>query len=1058
MNLSSVFSVPVFSTAGPTRHAAHARFCAATKGLSVVCGTAWLLSLGSAHGQTVGGTYTQYDALGRPVAVYVVDSQGTDLVPDGSARPATKSTVAYSGNTVTTTVYVAVAGGGTQARTQVEEKNAIGEIVRVTDALQAQVAHQRDAFGNLLKTRDALGNQIVNGYDRRGRRTSMNDPNTGLWTYDYNALGELIWQQSPNQRAAASATTMTYDVLGRITTKAQAEFTSTWTYDSCTKGVGKPCSVSSTHGVNKTFNYDGYGRPSSSTVAISGGPTFTSRVAYDSFSGRIASRTYPTGAQVGIEYSTLGFVSRTYNVQTQQTYFTALYANAWGRLEAYRQGNNVETAVAYDPYRSRILRIGAGNDNSVVSRTYTWDNVGNLRTRAEDPDGSGPAAAVTEDFVYDAINRLERYKVVHPAITDLAREVELRYNALGNILYKSDVGFYDYPASGSPRPNAVSTITGVNGAASRSFVYDDNGNLTTASAGEYRRIAYTSFNLPDSQSGVQGAGGSPRYVWQYDENFARIKEMRTNGAGTRTTWSLHPDKTNGLAFEQEVAPDGAVSNRHYVSAWGMTMAMFTSTGAAPTSVSDTEYWHTDHLGSIVAVSKPDGTVKARYSYDPFGKRRQLTGVYDRDGMIDADYPNGTDRGFTGHEQLDDVGIIHMNGRLYDAHIGRFLQADPVVGDSLDLQTFNRYSYVMNNPLNMTDPSGECPVCIAVTVALFSAAAAEHIHNPRLRLVLAVGVSIALGPMAISATGLEAAAIAAASGFSSGIIASGGEFKAGLKGAGTALVFFGIGQGASGISDAYATEALHHFDDGNLAAASSAQEMAMLFNNQGVGRALMHAVGGCATAAMSGDNCGRGALTAGVGKLISANGPGAGSSNLIVGTIRSSAIGGTLSVIGGGKFANGAMTGAFQYLYNQAIQSRRQNELRAAIEATCGRRDVACMNKNFRAEADAAGVWLPRYDPDAVMVDFFSYSVQGAFVATKIGSAISFGLNFVSAAWDVMKGDASTAVGFYAGEAYGSTTEHVLKKAISPKAAFITGNIGGSVVQEVATEASKQHGK
>ncbi|MCK9506522.1 MAG: RHS repeat-associated core domain-containing protein, partial [Porticoccaceae bacterium] len=65
----------------------------------------------------------------------------------------------------------------------------------------------------------------------------------------------------------------------------------------------------------------------------------------------------------------------------------------------------------------------------------------------------------------------------------------------------------------------------------------------------------------------------------------------------------------------------------------------------------------------------------------------------------------TDKGFTGHRQLDSVGLIHMGGRVYDAEIGRFLSADPFVADSTNLQGLNRYSYVENNPLSYTDPSG-----------------------------------------------------------------------------------------------------------------------------------------------------------------------------------------------------------------------------------------------------------------------------------------------------------------------------------------------------------------
>jgi len=62
-------------------------------------------------------------------------------------------------------------------------------------------------------------------------------------------------------------------------------------------------------------------------------------------------------------------------------------------------------------------------------------------------------------------------------------------------------------------------------------------------------------------------------------------------------------------------------------------------------------------------------------------------------------------GFTGHEMLDNVALIHMNGRIYDPAIGRFLSADPFVTSPYDSQGFNRYTYVNNNPLSLADPSG-----------------------------------------------------------------------------------------------------------------------------------------------------------------------------------------------------------------------------------------------------------------------------------------------------------------------------------------------------------------
>jgi len=65
----------------------------------------------------------------------------------------------------------------------------------------------------------------------------------------------------------------------------------------------------------------------------------------------------------------------------------------------------------------------------------------------------------------------------------------------------------------------------------------------------------------------------------------------------------------------------------------------------------------------------------------------------------------TNRGFTGHEHIEEVGLIHMNGRVYEQELGRFLSADPFVQSPFMTNSFNRYSYVMNNPLKYTDPTG-----------------------------------------------------------------------------------------------------------------------------------------------------------------------------------------------------------------------------------------------------------------------------------------------------------------------------------------------------------------
>ncbi|WP_412972450.1 RHS repeat domain-containing protein [Glaciecola sp. MF2-115] len=122
-----------------------------------------------------------------------------------------------------------------------------------------------------------------------------------------------------------------------------------------------------------------------------------------------------------------------------------------------------------------------------------------------------------------------------------------------------------------------------------------------------------------------------------------------------------------------------------------------------------DYLHKDHLGSINFISDDEGRLKHKLSFDAFGKRR--------DGATWSPIQNVfaspsvkliskvTERGFTGHEHVDHANIIHMNGRIYDPETARFAQADPIVQAPENGQSLNRYSYVFNNPLSYTDPTG-----------------------------------------------------------------------------------------------------------------------------------------------------------------------------------------------------------------------------------------------------------------------------------------------------------------------------------------------------------------
>ena len=106
-------------------------------------------------------------------------------------------------------------------------------------------------------------------------------------------------------------------------------------------------------------------------------------------------------------------------------------------------------------------------------------------------------------------------------------------------------------------------------------------------------------------------------------------------------------------------------------------------------------------GSIVALVNESGTVGERYSYDAWGRRRNPSNWAD----YNVPAPRLIARGYTGHEHLDGFGLINMNGRMYDPVIGRVLSPDNFVQDPTNTQSYNRYSYCLNNPLRYTDPSG-----------------------------------------------------------------------------------------------------------------------------------------------------------------------------------------------------------------------------------------------------------------------------------------------------------------------------------------------------------------
>ncbi|NQZ12819.1 MAG: RHS repeat-associated core domain-containing protein, partial [Algicola sp.] len=270
---------------------------------------------------------------------------------------------------------------------------------------------------------------------------------------------------------------------------------------------------------------------------------------------------------------------------------------------------------------------------------------------------------------------------------------------------------HQYNGSG---PNAVSQLAlatkalGITAAGRvTNFYYDDNGNLTQKTvklgsteqlnAATYRTIKYNSNNKPTKITNQNGTTTD----FNYGSDGLRYKQQ----TGNKTTHYVA-----GGSYEVEIE-SGKTTSRAYIGDYAI---MTRSTG---NGIFGLQYIHRDRLGSVDTIT--DGNTLATLStvsimqveqrtYNAFGKARTATGAREADGTegngLLPDDPV-TPRGFTDHEHLGGSGLIHMNGRAYDPELGRFLSVDPFISMPENGQSLNPYSYVMNNPLKYTDPSG-----------------------------------------------------------------------------------------------------------------------------------------------------------------------------------------------------------------------------------------------------------------------------------------------------------------------------------------------------------------
>ena len=556
--------------------------------------------------------------------------------------------------------------------------NALGEVIKRTDG-GGYILYEYNALGSpVLITTNGIVTKIE--YDEVGRQIALHDPSAGTIRFEYFADGQLKRQTNAN----GGVTEFTYDIAGRIETRTVKDFRAgilisttqtSYEYIASGAGIGQLRSVSMKENgqvVHKqTFEYNSNHLIASITDRYND-RTFTFSYTYDNL-WRPLTVTSPSGFVTTNEFNAFGDLVRIRNGNTVIWEGTA--QNSKGQFTEFRLGNGL-TSTHIHNRRGELteIRTGAANRPPIQHNRYEYDvKTGSLLMRNDLIKGR------VEHFWYDELDRLIRAELNGELMFEMA------YSPSGNILYKTDVGTFIYDETN--KPFAVRSIQNA------------GEGIST-----YRQfIDYTPFNkISRVAQGESRENFTVEYRIFYGLDQQRIKtKFFENGELQRTRYYI------GF-FELDVLANGEEIGTDYVFAPTGLVAMMRTPFSCVEGLGASLYFvHNDRQGSIERITDSNGNLVASYIYCAWGSRKLYYGI------------DFTDRGYTGHEHLTALGLINMNGRVYDPVLARFLSPDPFVQAPDFTQSFNRYAYVWNNPFKYVDPTGEL-VCLAAGLFIVSA--------------------------------------------------------------------------------------------------------------------------------------------------------------------------------------------------------------------------------------------------------------------------------------------------------------------------------------------------
>jgi RHS repeat-associated protein len=644
---------------------------------SVILNEYPFFATGSSYGIPSGtrtNVYTQYDSIGRtwkinPCATASFNSSGwlngTPTVLTGdSGSPVGPVSIAYKDGLNPWAIIVTNALGKIHKYYQ-DAYGRTNQIVEVTSQGNYTTKLAYDLVGNLTNITDNASNQTSFFYDDLGHEVAMTDPNMGFWQYARDADGNLKVQTD------AKGQQIKYyysDPAGRLTQREgwiNGYLTSLVTYQYDTNSGDSPYTVYSGQLYKVTddegwqkFSYDVRDRTLKSVRYLTkNGNTYTNQYTFDD-ADRLSSTIYPNGGPTITNiFDTGENLSQVKQVGGSNTvFYVAKGFNPMHQLLGVNFGNGVVTSNSYYPISLRLQKIATSKTSAIQSLTYSYDADGNVLGIA---DGvySGTASASFGNLVYDDLNRLT-------SLTNASGSFSYAFDSIGNVLTNKEYGSGAYAyGSGGIRPECVRTANGTR------YTYDLNGNVV------FRGLQRLDYDVNNHLNHVMNTNGVIT-TFGYDAGGARLWEL--SGTNALQVWV-------GNNYEEK---SGQIL--YHIYAGDRLVATFDKTG---TNVY--QYYHSDNLTSTSIQTDKNGNEIQNYEYSAFGQSR-----YTQSSTVFK-----VSRRYTGQVLDDNTGLYYYNARYYDPQLARFIQPDTIIPDLSDPQSYNRYAYVLNNPLRYTDPTG-----------------------------------------------------------------------------------------------------------------------------------------------------------------------------------------------------------------------------------------------------------------------------------------------------------------------------------------------------------------